>query len=229
MKVGPGAVIGSEVTIEAGCEVGPYTVIEGDTHIGPDNRFFSHVIIGTEPQDLKYKGGGRVVIGRGNTFREFTTLHRGHLSEEGTVVGNDNMFLTGVHIGHDCKIGHHNFLANLAMLAGHCEVGDHANISGHSGFHQFCRIGDHVMISGMSACRQDVPPYAMTQGDPAVVVGINRVGLHRAGWSSSKLTELREAYRCFRNGLEGKGELFDQLEAFREGSQRGIMKFGRAR
>ena len=88
---------------------------------------------------------------------------------------------------------------------------------------------DHVMISGMSACRQDVPPYAMTQGDPAVVVGINRVGLHRAGWSSSKLTELREAYRCFRNGLEGKGELFDQLEAFREGSQRGIMKFGRAR
>lgn len=223
VKIGQGVVIGSEVIIEAGCSIGHYSIVEGATHIGPDNKIGHHVVLGGEPQDLKFKGGGRLTIGRGNTFREFCTVHVGHLTEEGTLLGDDNMFLTGAHVGHDCRVGSRNFLANQLLLAGHVEIGDDVNISGHVGAHQFCRIGSHVMISGMSAIRRDVPPYAMVQGDPAKVIGINRVGMSRKGFDGATLTAIREAYRCFRNQIPLEGNpFFDELCRFKENSDRGL-------
>ena len=217
-KIGPGAIIGDQVNIDEGCVIGPYSIIEGDTHIGPYNIFSSHTIIGGEPQDLKYTGGGKLVIGRGNKFREFATVHLGHLTEAGTVIGNNNNFLTSAHVGHDCIIGNNNFITNQVLLSGHTEVGDYANISGNAVTHQFCRIGSHVMISGLSGVRQDAPPYAMVQGDPAKVIGINGIGLSRRGWSKEQIALLKEAFRCFRNQLEPQkqNEYFDELKKFKE-------------
>lgn len=225
VKVGVGALIASTVTIEAGCHIGPYSILEGDTHIGPDNKFYAHTIIGGEPQDHKFKGGGRLTIGRGNTFREFVTVHVGHLTEGGTVIGDENMFLTDAHVGHDCKIGDHNFLANQVLLAGHVEMGNHINMSGNAGAHQFCHIGSHAMISGLTGIRQDVPPYSMIQGDPARWIGINKIGLQRKGWSSEQLFQLREAFRCYRNGLELEGNpYYQELLDFKAQSERGVMR-----
>jgi len=227
VKIGPGVIIDDQVTIEEGCEIGAYCIFKGDTHVGPYNKFSSHVIIGGDPQDLKYKGGGRLTIGRSNYFREFVTIHRGHLSEKGTIIGNDNNFLTDSHVGHDCVIGDHNFIANQVLLAGHVELGDWTNFSGNAGVHQFCKIGSHVMISGLSGIRQDVLPYAMVQGDPARIIGINSVGLTRKGWSKEKLFALKEAYRCFRNKIEPKqkNEFFEELQVFKMNSHRGVIKF----
>ena len=217
VKIGQGVIIGPEVTIEEGCEIGPYSIISGFTHIGPDNRMSSHVIMGGEPQDHKFKGGGQLSVGRGNTFREFCTVHVGHLSEEGTVIGQDNMFLTGAHVAHDCVIGDRNFVANNVLLAGHTIVDHEVNISGHVGTHQFCRIGSYAMLSGMSAIRQDVLPYAITQGDPARIIGINKVGLARKGFSSEQIFLIREAYRAFRNGLDLEGNsYYTELKAFKD-------------
>lgn len=230
VKIGPGVIIGDRVTIEEGCEIGPYSIIEGETHIGAYNKISSHVVIGAEPQDLKYQNeGGKLTIGRGNTFREFFTVHIGHLTPEGTVIGNENYFLTGSHVGHDCQIGDKNFIANQVLLAGHVIMGDHNNISGNTCVHQFCKIGHHTMVSGLSGIRADIPPYVLVQGDPAKVIGINKVGLSRKGWSKEELFALREAFRCFRNKIEPKEKnpYFEELLEFKQNSDRGLTKFNK--
>ena len=228
VELGPGVLLGEEVVIEKDCSIGPYVVIEGDTHIGQGTRIDSFAVIGAEPQDHKFQGGGKLRVGRHNRIREHCTIHRGHLTEGGTILGDHNNFFTGVHIGHDCRVGDHNLIANLTMLAGHCEIGSYANISGHAGFHQFCKVGDHVMISGMSAVRQDIPPYCMVMGDPARAVGINRIGLERKGWSKEQIYLLKDAYRRFRNGKEPDLEnpYCRELIEFQKSSERGMIRFG---
>ena len=222
-----GVIIGDNVTIGAGCKVGAYSIIRGNTVIGENNTFYPHTIVGADPQDHKFKGGGNLTIGNNNTFREFSTIHRGHLTEIGTVIKDNNYFLTGAHVGHDCKIGNHNFLANNVLLAGHVELGDHINFSGNGGSHQFCRIGDYAMISGLSGIRQDVPPYALVQGDPASIFGINAIGLQREGWTSEEVLGVKEAYRLFRNQLSGDNKYLDILNKFKEESDRGVISFKR--
>jgi UDP-N-acetylglucosamine acyltransferase len=229
VTMGPGVLIGEDVSIEAGCHLGAYSIFEGDTHIGPDNRFFSHTIIGGEPQDHKFRGGGKLVIGSGNTFREFVSVHRGHLTGHGTVIGSNNMFLTGAHVGHDCVIGNQNFLANQILLAGHVEIDSFTNISGGAGVHQFCRIGSYAMISGLSGIRQDVLPYAMVQGDPAMVIGINKVGLSRKGFSAEQIFLIQDSYRRIRQQIEGNASVYwEELQVFIQKSQRGLLKFKKA-
>lgn len=227
VKIGPGVLIDDNVSIDEGCEIGAYSIIQGETHIGAFNKISSHVIIGGDPQDHKYQGGGKLIIGRGNQFREFVSVHRGHLTEEGTVIGNDNFFLTGSHVGHDCVIGDHNFIANQVLLAGHVYLGHHSNISGNVCVHQFCKIGSHVMVSGLSGIRQDVLPYVILQGDPAKIIGINKIGLSRKGWSKDQLFELKDAFRCFRNGVvpEGENEFYNELIDYKASSDRGLTKF----
>ena len=229
-KIGPGVIIGDRVSIEEGCEIGAYSILEGETHIGAYNKISPHVVLGSEPQDLKYKGeGGKLTIGRGNVFREFFTAHIGHLTSEGTKIGNDNYFLTGSHVGHDCCIGDQNFIANQVLLAGHVIMGDQNNLSGNTCVHQFCKIGSHTMISGLSGIRADVPPFVLVQGDPAKIIGINKVGLSRKGWSKDSLFMLREAFRLFRNKLEPEqnNPYYDQLIGFRKNSDRGLIKFNK--
>lgn len=230
VKIGPGVIIGDRVTIEEGCEIGAYSILEGETYIGAYNKISPHVVLGADPQDLKYKGqGGKLTIGRGNIFREFFSAHIGHLTPEGTIIGNENYFLANSHVGHDCQLGDQNFIANQVLLAGHVIMGHQNNLSGNAGVHQFCKIGSHTMISGLSGIRADVPSYAMVQGDPAKIIGINKVGLMRKGWSKEDLFMLKEAYRCFRNKLSPKtnNPYFDQLLEFQKNSDRGLIKFNR--
>jgi UDP-N-acetylglucosamine acyltransferase len=225
VKIEDGAIIGENVTIGEKCKIGAYSIITGDTHIGSNNVFYPHTIIGGDPQDLKFKGGGKLTIGNGNTFREFSTVHRGHLTDEGTVIKDNNHFLTNAHVGHDCKVGNYNFIANNVLMAGHVELGNYINVSGNAGFHQFCKVGDHVMISGLSGVRQDVLPYALVQGDPAKILGINSIGLKRRGMAEDDISKIKEAFRMFRNKLSGINEYSDILLDFKMKSNRGIISF----
>lgn len=225
-----GVIISDEVTVEEGCRFGAYSIIKGNTHIGPNNIFDPHTVIGAEPQDHKFKGGGKLTIGGGNRFREFVSIHLGHLSVEGTVIGNDNYFFVGSHVAHDCRLGNGNYLGNYTSLAGHVEIGHYSNISGYSGVHQFCKIGDHVMAGGGSGIRRDIPPYTLVYGDPACVLGINHVGLSRKGWTKDQLRDLKEAYRLFRKNQTSETEQVNfyhqQILEFKESSERGLVKFG---
>ncbi len=144
-----------------------HVVLDGDTRIGERNHFFPFSSIGLAPQDLKYRGEpSRLEIGDRNTFREFVTVHRGTQGGGGvTRIGSDNLFMTEVHVAHDCQVGSHTIFANAATLAGHVEVQDWATISAFSGVHQFCRVGVHAFVGGFTVVTKDVLPFSKTVGN----------------------------------------------------------------
>jgi UDP-N-acetylglucosamine acyltransferase len=207
VTVGPFAYIGSKVKIGDGTSVASHAVIEGDTTIGKHNRIFSHAAIGTIPQDLKFKGEEvQLIIGDNNTIREFTLFNPG--TEGGgsvTKIGNSNLFMGYVHLGHDVIIGDRCILANGVTLAGHVELGDHVVIGGLTPVHQFVHIGDFAMIGGASALSQDIPPFCLAEGNRATLRGLNLTGLRRT-MEREDINALKSAYR----------ELFEQGQPLQE-------------
>jgi len=210
VTIGAYSVIGPEVTIGDDCTVGSHTLIEGVTTLGRGNRVFSHAVLGSIPQDLKYRGERvRLEIGEGNTIREFTLINPGTEGGGGlTRIGNGNLLMGYVHVAHDVQIGDGCILANAATLAGHVVLGDHVVIGGMTPIHQFVRIGDYAMIAGASALSQDIPPYCLAEGNRAVVRGLNLTGLRRK-LDRSTIDALKSAYR----------RLFESGEPLRESAE----------
>jgi UDP-N-acetylglucosamine acyltransferase len=239
VSVGPYSVIGAGVEIGAGTSVGSHCVINGPTQIGRDNRIYQFASIGDDPQDKKYAGEQtRLVIGDRNTIREYCTVSRGTIQDQGeTVIGNDNWIMAYVHVAHDCVIGDHCIFANNATLAGHVVVGDWVIFGGFSGAHQFCRIGSHAFLGMYSGVSRDVPAYTMTSGQPAEPKGINSEGLKRRGFTTEQVRNIKNAYRIiYRQGrklaeaideiarlCETQPELEVMLESLRA-SERGVIR-----
>ena len=204
VEIGPYAVIGEHVSIGAGTRVGPHTVIEGHTTIGRQNQIFQFASLGAAPQDKKYAGEPtRLEIGDNNTIREFCTFNVGTVQDGGlTRLGNDNWVMAYVHIAHDCIVGDHCILANIATLAGHISIGDHVFLGGLTAVHQFCTIGAHAMTAGGSIVVQDIPPYVTAAGNHAHPVGINSEGLRRRGFDAEQISRIKRAYKqIYRQGL----------------------------
>ena len=196
VSVGPFAYIGAEVKIGDNTTVASHAVIEGKTTIGKNNRIFSHSAVGTIPQDLKFNGEDvELIIGDNNTIREFTLLNPG--TEGGgsvTKIGNGNLLMGYVHLGHDVILGNNCILANGATLAGHVVLGDHVVIGGLTPVHQFVHIGDYAMIGGASALSQDIPPFCLAEGNRAVLRGLNLTGIRRQ-IEREEINALKAAYR----------------------------------
>jgi UDP-N-acetylglucosamine acyltransferase len=207
--VGPGVRLGRDTVLES------HVVIEGDTDVGAANRFFPFSSIGLPPQDLKYRGEpSRLVIGDRNRFREFVTVNKG--TEGGgnvTRIGDDNLFMTEVHIAHDCQVGSHTIFGNAATLAGHVTVEDWAIVNAFSGVHQFCRLGAHAFVGGFTVATKDVLPFSKTVGNPARIYGINHIGLGRRGFAKEAMGEIRAVYRLLLQSRLNTTEALDRLEA----------------
>lgn len=196
VTIGPFCVIGDHVVLGEGCVLHSHVVISGPCRIGPNNEFFPFAAIGGKTQDLKYIGEPTYLeIGSDNVFRENTTIHRGTEENIPTRIGNHNLFLCYSHVAHDCQIGDHVIMSNNATLAGHVEVGDYAIVSGLSAIHQFCKVGRHSIIGGCSKVIQDIPPFMIVDGNPAVTRGLNQVGLQRRGFSEDDVRALKSAYK----------------------------------
>ncbi len=209
--IGPHCVINEGVTLGEGCELMNGVTVTGPTKIGARNKFFSYASIGQRTQDLKYAGEPTYLeIGDDNTFREFTTVNRGTAPGEKTVIGSHNLFLTGVHIAHDCVIGNHVIFSNYVGMAGHIVVEDHVIIGGHAAVHQFCRIGKHAMTGGLAKIVQDIPPYMIVDGNPAVMRGVNQIGLTRHGFTETDIRALKQAYKAL---FLRKGVFADAVES----------------
>ncbi|TCS40719.1 UDP-N-acetylglucosamine acyltransferase [Reinekea marinisedimentorum] len=216
VEIGAYSVIGANVEIGAGTWVGPHVVINGPTVIGKNNRIFQFASVGEECQDLKYKGEPtRLIIGDGNTIREFTTLQRGTVQGEGeTVLGSHGLYMAYSHVAHDCRTGDHVILANSAQVAGHCVIGNHAILGGNTGIHQFCQIGEHAFVGTGSTVLKDVPAYVTVQGFPASPYGMNVEGLKRRGFSKEAIRALRQAYKTvYREGKILKDALAELQES----------------
>ena len=195
VTIGPYAVIGQNVEIKEKTYIGPHVIIEGNTEIGKNCKLVAACSIGLPPQDISYKGEDTgVKIGNGTVIREYVTIHKA--SKEGfTTVGNDCFLMNYVHIGHNVVVGNNVIMANSATLPGYVIVEDFVFISGLSAMHQHCRIGESAMVGGMTGSRQDLPPYFVSDGRPAKVRGVNKVGLRRRGIKADVREELSKAYK----------------------------------
>lgn len=199
--VGPYTVIGKDVVIGKNNKIGPFCVIENTT-MGDNNELIASAFIGVKPQDLSYKDEPtRVTLGNGNQIRECVTIHRSTDVNSPTSLGNNCLLMANAHIAHDCHLGNNIIIANSTGIAGHVVIEDRVVMSGMIGVHQFARIGTMAMISGGTMAPQDVPPYCIAQGERARLVGLNIVGMRRAGLSRDTILAIKRAFKTlFRSG-----------------------------
>lgn len=216
VSVGAWTTIGPGVAIGDGSWIGEHVVIRGPTRIGRENQIYPFCAIGERAQikGLDDDPAARIEIGDRNVLREYCSVNRGSSKDQGlTRIGDDNYFMTGAHVAHDCRVGNHTIFANHATLAGHVEVGDHAFLSGLCAVHQFCRVGESAFVAGGAMLWHDAPPFVIVGGDTARARGLNRVGLRRRGLSAEDIESLRRAYRVlFQAGLT-RAEAQSELDA----------------
>ncbi|MDO5553577.1 MAG: acyl-ACP--UDP-N-acetylglucosamine O-acyltransferase [Planctomycetia bacterium] len=196
VQIGPFCVVEDNVEIGDGCCLEARVTVHRDTVMGTNNHLFEGATIGGLPQCVGIGDTcGSVVIGNGNMIRENVTIHRAMGEADATEIGDNCMFMVNAHIAHDCRISDNVIMANNTMLAGHVTVGRRAFISGAVGVHQFCRIGAFAMVGGQSHIVKDIPPFLLVDGLTSEIVGLNNVGLRRAGFSSDEIKEIKAVYR----------------------------------
>lgn len=245
VSIGPFCIVGEHVQIGDGSCLRSHVSIEGHTTIGSGNQIFPFASIGAPPQDLKYRGEPtKLVIGDNNLIRECVTLQPGTVQGGGiTTIGNKNLFMAYTHVAHDCVVGDENILANGVQLSGHVTIENQAVLGGMSAVHQFCRIGELGMLGGGSMTVQDVPPYAMVQGNHANFRGLNVVGMRRRGLTRDGIATVKLVYKYLildpaptvdasvKRLLEALTEthdrtLVDRIVSFVKSSERGIVRHG---
>jgi len=215
VKIGPYCIIGKNVTIDSGTILKSHICIEGNVNIGKNNIIYPFAVIGTDPQDLKFKGEQSCIeIGDNNKIREHVTIHPG--TKDGnmkTKIGNNCLFMISSHIAHDCIIHNNVILANNATLAGHVELFDNVIIGGLSAAHQFVKIGKNAIIGGMSGVEKDVIPYSVIRGERAFLAGINLIGLKRKNSSREEIKQLQNFYKAL---FQKDTNLRDNLQELRK-------------
>ena len=236
-EIGPYSIIEADVEIGPGCKIGSNVRIYSGTRMGSHNQIDHGAVLGCEPQDLIFtpENSKPLTIGDHNRFREGVNISRGVKTEHGTVIGSHNYLMAMCHIGHDCIVGDHNIFVNTASLSGHVEVEHHCFLSGKTATHQFCRIGAYAMIAGLSGVAQDVPPYLMADGHRAEAIGLNIVGLRRAGFTPEQRKAIKQAYKQIYKSGQGLQAALEELRVaeptaevrhiieFIEASERGII------
>lgn len=236
--VGNFSTIERDVTIGDGTWIGNNVTILNGTKIGENCQIHSNSVLGGIPQDLKFEGEYSVLeIGDNNIIREFVTINRGTKSKRITSIGNSNLIMASVHIGHDCFIGNNCIIGFNAGIAGEVQIGNWVNISGLTAIHQFSKIGDHTMTSGLSRIVKDIPPFITAAHEPLRYAGLNTIGLRRRGFDSEKISELKSIYQIvFEKGKNTSAALEiierdfeatierNQILDFIKCSERGILK-----
>ncbi len=197
VKIGPYTVIGPNVEIHENVEICSHVNIEGNTKIGSKTKIFPFASIGTDPQDLKFKGEkNSLVIGKNNIIREYVTINPGTQGGGSvTTIGDGCLFMISSHIAHDCKIGNNVIIANNVPLGGHVTIEDSVVIGGNSAVQQFTRIGRLAMVGGMTGVLKDVIPFGLSFGNRNYLKGLNLIGLRRNKYKNKTIIELDHAYK----------------------------------
>ena len=241
MSIHESAVIGPDVQLADGVEVGPFAVLKGKVRVGAGTKIESHATIGSDageviigeetwifsgasvgsaPQDLSYKGEkSSLVLGNKNVIREFVTLNVGTDKGGGvTQLGDGNLIMAYTHLGHDCILKDNIVIVNSCQFAGHVEVDSNAVVGGMSGIAQFCRIGAFAYIGGNSSVNKDVMPYTIAEGNWAKSRATNKIGLDRAGYSKDEVTKVNKAVRYLTKGERTLDEALKLIEDELQGS-----------
>jgi len=203
VEVGPFAIIGDDCIVDDGCVIAARATLERYVILGKNVKIGIGTVLGSDPQDLKFKGERTTVeIGDNTVVREYSTINRGTSQSFKTSVGPNSFVMSYVHLAHDCHVGEGVILANMVQLAGHVTVEDRVILSGITAVHQFTRIGRNAIVGGCSRVSKDVPPFVKAVGNPMKLYGLNSIGLQRNGFSPETIVELKRAYRLlFRSDL----------------------------
>ena len=204
VKIGPYCYLNGKISIGENTELKSHVIVSGNTHIGKNNTFYSFSNIGCDPQDLKFKGeDSDLFIGDSNIFRENVTISKG--TKDGgmlTQINDKNLFMTGVHIAHDCKIGNENIFVNQVTLGGHVNIMNNVVVGGLSAIIQFVTIGSYSMIGGMSGIDKNVLPFSLAIGNRAKLRGLNLVGIRRKNFDKSEITRINDIHDQYLNGID---------------------------
>ena len=194
--IGAYSIIGPNVEIESGTIIQPHVIIVGDSKIGKNNKIYSFVSIGNDPQDLKYKNEKtKIIVGDNNKIREYVTINPGTIGGGGlTKIGNNCLFMVHSHVAHDCFIGNNVVLANSVPIGGHAKIEDDVIIGGNSAVQQFTRVGRLSMIGGMCGVVKDVLPFSLVFGNRSVLQGVNIIGLRRKNFSNEKINKVKKTF-----------------------------------
>ncbi len=241
VEIGPYASIGPDVTLGEGCVINARAVIEGRTTLGGKNWVGCGTVLGTPPQDLAFISSTEsgLIIGDGNVFREYVTVHRGTTPGSQTRIGNSCTLLTGCHVGHNAQVGNHVTIANNCLLAGYVQISDYAVLGAGSVFHQFLRVGAGASVREGTRCVKDIPPFVSIYGRN-LVSGLNEMSIRATDDNPETLAELERAFALvYRSNLNISQALAasrslnwrpaaTQFFAFIESSKRGICRPDRA-
>lgn len=213
VEIGPFTVIGAHVKIDSGTRVGPHVVVDGHTTIGRDNQISQFVSLGGQPQHRGYKGEPtELIIGDGNTFREYSSVHRGTMLDAGvTRIGSNNLLMAYTHVAHDCVLGNGITMANGASLAGHVHIGDDCILSGFALVYQFRHVGPLAFLAYCSGVVHDVPAFVRSAGAPAEPHGVNTIGMRRHGYSDEEIAAVKAAYKTLYRSKKRLAEAKDIL------------------
>jgi UDP-N-acetylglucosamine acyltransferase len=208
--VGPFCIVEDRVVLGEGSHLHSHVVLHSGAKLGKNNQIYQGASLGGIPQDLSFKPEmeTELIIGDGNTIREGAIFHRGTKKETPTTIGNNNYLMGNMHIAHDVKMGNHNIVVQNSIIAGVVEIGSYVFISGLVAIHQFAKVGDYAMLAGCSKIVKDVPPFSTIDGNPATVIGLNSVGLKRAGLAPETRAAIKSAYKIiYHKGLNIKQAL----------------------
>lgn len=243
VEIGPYSILQGKIKVGDYTKVGAFAVMEGRVKVGSYCNIGHHVVIGTPPQDLSYRGEEtQVIIGDRTTLREFVTVHRATGEGKVTSIGDDCFIMAFCHIAHNCHLGNGITMANNSALTGHVEVEDFATLSGWVGVHQFVRLGKLVMIGGLSKVVMDIPPYTLADGHPARLFGLNVVGMKRRGIEKEKREQIHQIYRLLYHSNLPRSQalqklknssfdpqLIEEIVGFWEKSKRGVTRWIKGR
>ncbi len=243
-KIADNVVIEPFVTIYKNVEIGEGTWIGSNVtimehaRIGKNCKIFPGAVIASIPQDLKFEGEKtEVIIGDNVIIRECATINRGTKDRQKSVIGDNCLIMAYAHIAHDCIIGNNCVLANSVNLGGHIEIGDHAIVGGKTAIHQFVNVGIYAFLAADTIARKDIPPYVKAARTPLSYLGVNSIGLRRAGFTPDQIHHIQDIYRIlFIRGYNTTQALNiietefsasverDEILSFIRDSQRGIIK-----
>ena len=214
VEIGPFAIVEAGAVVGQGCKLAGRATVKANSVLGREVTVCEGAVVGGMPQHLTPPANpGRVVVGERTMIRESVTIHRAMNSAGETRVGSDCLLMVGSHVAHDCTVGNRVILTNAVLLGGHVTVGDRAVLGGAAVVHQHCRVGRLVMVAGRARVIQDVPPFVMTDGETAMICGLNKIGLRRSGMSPEDVLQIKMAYRVvYRQGLPFQ-EMIAALEA----------------
>ena len=202
--IGPFCYLNGNIKIDNNTELKSHVTISGKASIGKNNMFYPFSNIGCDPQDLKFKGeDSELIIGNDNIFRENTTISKG--TKDGgmkTIINNNNLFMTGVHIAHDCIIGNENIFVNQVTLGGHVNIMNNVVVGGLSAIIQFVTIGSYSMIGGMSGIDKNVLPFSLAIGNRAKLRGLNLVGIRRKNFDKSEISRINYIHDQYLEGID---------------------------